>query len=100
MLLQLYQWKKEHIAKNVILSNKISTQLIWNDIFPLSYILVSINSLSVLIPKPHSLSLPFIFSLWLSPPTATHKAIHSKAFLVQPQQSPEASIRSDHAAWD
>lgn len=42
MLLQFYQWKKEHIAKNAILSKKISTQLILNDIFPLSYILVNI----------------------------------------------------------
>lgn len=42
MLLPFYQLKKEHIAKNAILSKKISTQLILNDIFPLSYILVNI----------------------------------------------------------
>lgn len=64
-------------------------------------ILDPINRLSVLTSRSHSfpfLSFCLLFAS-LFPLAATHKAIHSKAVLLQPQRSPEGSMYR-RAAWD
>lgn len=62
---------------------------------------MSLNSLSVPMPKPHSFTFSSTFSLflWIPPLMATHKAPHSKALLIQPQQSLEAPLHTPRCPW-